>query len=63
MGWSNKFTNKEKEKEEGIRLGCWNKGGALQPLKDKINEIEKLIKTNNFSVFRITEANFFKEDH
>ena len=62
MGWSNKIRKVFKVKEEGIKVGCWNKGGALQPLQEKINEIENLLKRNNFGVLGITEANFFKEN-
>ena len=62
MGWSNKIRKVFKVKEEGIRVGCWNKGGALQPLQEKINDIENLLKRNNFGVLGITEANFFKEN-
>ena len=49
--------------ELGIKIGCWNKGGALQPLKEKVNEIENLLKSNNFGVLGIIEANFFQEDN
>ena len=50
-------------KAGGIKIGCWNKGGALQPLKGKITEIEHLIKENNFGVFGVIEANLFKDDN
>ena len=45
-----------------FKIGFWNKGGALQPLYEKINEIEDLIKSNNFSVFGIIEANLFSHN-
>ena len=41
----------------------WNKGGALQPLHKKINEIEEMVKSNNFGVFGVVEANLFKESN
>ena len=44
-----------------MKIGSSNMGGALQPLREKINEIEILIKTNNFGVFGIIEANLFME--
>ena len=60
MGWNKKYNlNKLREKEDGLKIGCWNKGGALQPLKDKVNDIENLIKSNNFAILGVTEANFF----
>ena len=64
MVWSKKITKRMSNCDDdiGIKVACWNKGGALQPLKDKVNEIENLIKTNNFGVFGVTEANFFRED-
>ena len=62
MGWNIKAKTKDKGKEEGIKIGFWNKGGALQPLKEKINEIENMIKTNNFGVFGVIEANFLKDN-
>ena len=31
----------------------------MQPLKEKINEIEHIIKSNGFSIFGVVEANFF----
>ena len=62
MGWSNKIKKIKIGKDKGIKIGCWNKGGALQPLRDKTNEIEILLKSNNFGVLGIVEANFFKEN-
>ena len=62
MGWYKKYSQSfHREKENGLRIGCWNKGGALQPLKEKVNEIEHLIKSNNFAILGITEANFYEE--
>ena len=62
MGWKKKWRTKSQEKDEGIKLGFWNKGGALQPLREKRNEIENIIKTNSFGVFGIAEANLFEHD-
>ena len=64
MGWTKKYINRKHQSSngEGIKIGCWNKGGALQPLKEKRNEIENILKSYNFGVLGITEANFFKED-
>ena len=57
MGWR---TQQHKNNGgSGIKVGCWNKGGANQPLHEKSNEIEELIKENNFTVFGVVEANFF----
>ena len=62
MGWDKKWTSKsENDNGKGIKVGSWNKGGALQPLQEKLNEIEYFMKDNNFSIFGISEANLFKE--
>ena len=58
MGWSNKRHKNHSKGGPGIKVGFWNKGGALQPLREKINEIEELIKSNGFLVFGVIEANF-----
>ena len=57
MGW--KHQSKISVGGRGLKVGCWNKGGALQPLREKVNAIEVLIKSNNFSVFGVIEANIF----
>ena len=44
MGWNKKYTQKKVKFENGIKVGFWNKGGALQSLKEKVNEIEGIIK-------------------
>ena len=62
MGWKKKPSKQLGENDNGIKVGCWNKGGALQPLQEKINEIEILLKTNRFGVLGILEANFFAEN-
>ena len=62
MGWGKIQKNLKREVKGGIKFGCWNKGGALQPLKEKLNEIELLIKTEAFGVFGVLEANLFKHD-
>ena len=61
MVWNKKYLKKSKW-DSGLKIGFWNKGGARQPLKEKINEIEQLIKTNGFSVFGIVEANLFLDN-
>ena len=61
MGWKKNKTIQQKE-SFGIKIGCWNKGGALQPLSEKLNEIEILIKENDFSVSGVLEANFFSHN-
>ena len=55
MGWSKKSNKHKMESNNGMKIGTWNKGGALQPLREKLNEIEVLIKSNDFSVFGISE--------
>ena len=57
MGWTK--TYEKTKKDVGMKIGFWNKGGALQPLHEKINEIEDIIKSNQFCVFGVVEANFF----
>ena len=46
----------------GLKLDFGIRGGALQPLREKINEIEELMKSNNFSIFGVVEANLFNEN-
>ena len=62
MGWGKEQRKHKTEGGVGIKIGFWNKGGALQPLKEKINEIENLIKSHSFSLFGVVEANFFAEN-
>ena len=65
MGWKKQWDTNRIGKEkpnDGIKVGSWNKGGALQPLFEKINDIEQLMKTNNFAILGISEANLFKEN-
>ena len=62
MVWSQKAKIGKTTEEMGIKIGCQNKGGALQPLCEKVNEIEYLLKSNNFGVLGITEANFVEHD-
>ena len=62
MGWNNIQKKFQQKTQEGIKVGFWNKGGALQSLHEKINEIEHLIKSNNFGIFGVIEANFFKDN-
>ena len=59
MGWGNSRKFHKIKQDGDLKVGFWNKGGAIQPLKEKINEIEYLIKSNGFSVFGVVEANFF----
>ena len=44
MGWNKKWKTRDQKIEEGIKIGVWNKGGALQPLREKVNEIENMLK-------------------
>ena len=60
MGWGKIYKKQTTSTGSGIKIGCWNKGGALQPLKEKINEVENLIKSNNFQILGVLEANFFE---
>ena len=46
MGWNQKY--KKAKGDSGIKVGFWNKGGATQPLREKINEIEFMVKSNGF---------------
>ena len=63
MGWNKIWKYKKVGKpDSGIKIGCWNKDGALQPLQEKICEIEYLLKSNNFGVLGIVEANFFQDN-
>ena len=48
MGWKNKCSSKKYEKEGGLKIGFCNKGGALQPLQEKKNEIEFIVKRQTF---------------
>ena len=48
MGWKTFQRISKLGRSNGIKIGSWNKGGALQPLKEKLNEIEIFIKSNNF---------------
>ena len=59
MGWKTNFC--KYRPESGMKIGFWNKGGALQPLREKINEIEELMKRNQFCIFGVIEANFFAD--
>ena len=61
MGW-NKRIKRSRKVKEGLKVGCWNKGGALQPLHEKINEIENLIKNKSFDIFGVLEANLFENN-
>ena len=61
MGWKKVY--KKCQKDCGLKIGFWNKGGALQPLQEKINEIEYILKTNQFSIFGVVEANFFSNNN
>ena len=61
MVWGKSKKKVFQKRVEGIKVGCWNKGGALQPMKEKLIEIELLIKSNNFGVFEVLEANFFED--
>ena len=45
------------KKGKVLKIGTWNKGGATQDLWKKINEIEIILKEQNFDCLGITEAN------
>ena len=65
MGWKKQQLNNQRGDrtiEGGLKVGSWNKGGVNQPLEEKLNEIETLIKSNNFTVMGISEANFFQHN-
>ena len=65
MGWKKQQLNNQRGDrtiDSGLKVGSWNKGGVNQPLEEKLNEIETLIKSNNFAVMRISEANFFQHN-
>ena len=48
-------------KSRSLRIGVWNKGGANQELKKKINEITIVLHSQKLDCLGITEANLRKE--
>ena len=48
-------------KNRSLRIGVWNKGGANQELKKKINEITIVLHSQKLDCLGITEANLRKE--
>ena len=48
-------------KARDLRIGTWNKGGANQELRKKINEITILLHEQNLDCLGVTEANLQKD--
>ena len=48
-------------KSRNLRIGVWNKGGANQELKKKINEITIMLHSQKLDCLGITEANLRNE--
>ena len=48
-------------KTRDLRIGTWNKGGANQDLRKKINEITILLHQHKLDCLGVTEANLKKE--